>query len=258
LHARLLIAEDNIVNQKVAAKMVEKLGYQADVVANGLEALEALSRIPYSAVLMDVQMPEMDGYAATREIRRREEGQNRHTPIIAMTANAMQGDREASLEAGMDDYVPKPVKPEELDAVLKHWILRPEDATPASGAVDRGASPDDSIDRSVLAGLRELQAEGEPDIVAELAEMFLEDVPIRLTELRDAVEIGDGHLVERVAHALKGSSAAIGAVKMEVICAELEEMGRSEDLAAASERLSNLHEEFGRVGMALEAVSPKN
>jgi CheY-like chemotaxis protein len=258
LHARLLIAEDNTVNQKVAAKMVEKLGYRADVVGNGLEALEALSRIPYAAVLMDVQMPEMDGYEATRETRRREEGQNRHTPIIAMTANAMQGDKETALEAGMDDYIPKPVKPDELDAVLERWILRPEDATTASEAVDRTASLDDPIDRSVLAGLRELQVEGEPDIVAELAGSFLKDVPVRLTELREATEIGDGRLVEQVAHALKGSSATVGAIKMEVICAEFEEIGRSGDLTAAPERLYHLHEEFGRVGMTLEEVSPKN
>jgi two-component system, sensor histidine kinase and response regulator len=252
LHARLLVAEDNVINQKVAAKTLEKLGYQTDVAANGLEALEALTRIPYAAVLMDVQMPEMDGYEATREIRRRE-GMKRHTPIIAMTANAMKGDREKALEAGMDDYIPKPVKLEQLEVVLKRWVLQPEAVATASKAGSAsGASKDDSIDCSVLAGLRELQVEGEPDIVAELAQMYLEDVPLRLTELRDAVEIGGAPSVERIAHSLKGSSGSMGAVRMEAICAELEKLGRSKELTTAPALISQLEEEFGRVRTVFE------
>jgi CheY-like chemotaxis protein len=164
---RILVAEDNQNNQKVAVMMLESLGYRADVAANGLEAVEALSRLPYSAVLMDVQMPEMDGYEATAEIRRREESEKarhekgRHIPIIALTANAMQGDRESALEEGMDDYISKPVTPEELGAVLDRWISRDEEeeklgTTPSLEPADTPATPSGSVDYSVLEGLRKL------------------------------------------------------------------------------------------------------
>ena len=257
--AHVLVAEDNQVNQKVAVKMLERLGYRADVAANGLEALEALSRIPYAAVLMDVQMPEMDGYEATAEIRRRE-GTEGHTPIIAITANAMQGDREKALEAGMDDYVSKPVKSEELDEVLERWIPQEEEeevepeTTPAAREVgsNGSASPNGTIDRSVLLGLRELQGEGEPDILKELIELFLEDAPNQVEALKEATEMGDAQSVERTAHTLKGSCGNLGAVRMAAICAELEVIRRSGDLAPILTQISRLEEEYGRVRAALE------
>ena len=269
--AHLLLAEDNPVNQKVAARMLERLGYRVDVAQNGLEALEALARNRYDAVLMDVQMPEMDGYEATAEIRRREDASRRtqrRTPIIAMTANAMQGDREKALAAGMDDYLPKPVRQESLDEVLGRWVS-PEDDAVAQGSAADGTSDAEAgteagteprspaasagnghvLDPEVLAGLREL---GDAELLAELAGMFFEDAATRLEDLRRAVEGGDALFVERVAHTLKGSSGNIGARGMAAICAELQEVGTSGDLARARELLGRLEEEFGRVRPALE------
>jgi two-component system, sensor histidine kinase and response regulator len=251
--ARILVAEDNQVNQKVAVKMLERLGYRADVAANGLEAVEALSRIPYSAVLMDVQMPEMDGYEATKEMRQRE-GSKRHTPIIAMTANAMQGDRENALDVGMDDYVSKPVKPEELGAVLERWIPQADEKTSgpeeaADTSVGVGVDTTDLLDKSVLTGLREI---GDQELLADLTTLFLEDAPAQLETLREAIEGGDAPSVEQVAHTLKGSCGNMGAMRMATICTELEEAGRSGDLAPAPALVSRLNAELGRVRVALE------
>jgi two-component system, sensor histidine kinase and response regulator len=255
---RILVTEDNAVNQKVAVRMMEKLGYRADVAANGLEALEALSRGSYEAILMGVQMPEMDGYAATKEIRERE-GTQRHTPIIAMTANAMQGDREKAIEEGMDDYVSKPVKLVELGAVLERWVSKEDeeeaeaDTTTPAREVGEG-----SVDLSVLLGLRELQEVDEPDILNELIELFVKEVPSELEALREAAQRGDAQNVEQIAHTLKGSSANMGAIRMEALCTELEEMGRSEELAAVPAQISRLEEEFGRVRAVLEEELSEN
>ena len=238
----VLVAEDNPVNQKVAVKTLEKLGYRVDVVSNGAKALEALERVSYAAVLMDVQMPEMDGYEATAEIRRRErEGSGGRTPVIAMTANAMQGDREKSLEAGMDDYLSKPVKPEDLDEVLRRWVspayAQGTESDPAPDASENRSDLRDPIDHSLLDRLRDLQQDGEPDILVELVDAFLSDVPARLETLRGAVEGGDEKSVERNAHTLKGSAQNMGAVRMSEICAGLEEAGRSGELARAPQLL---------------------
>jgi two-component system sensor histidine kinase/response regulator len=249
---RILVAEDNPVNQKVAARMLENLGYPLDVVEHGLEALEALSSTDYGAILMDVQMPEMNGYEATAEIRRREEahGVGRRTPIIAMTANAMEGDREKALEAGMDDYVPKPVKREDLAAVLERWIGAVDAATTGSGDFAGPTETEDPVDHAVIENLREL---GGSEMISELAEMFLDDARSDLRTLREAVEESDARSVERVAHTLGGSSGNMGATRMAVICAELQNVGTSGDLGHAAELLYRLEEEFGRVHQALEA-----
>jgi HPt (histidine-containing phosphotransfer) domain-containing protein len=203
----------------------------------------------------------MDGHEATAEIRRREatlawRGEYHSIPIIAMTANAMQGDREETLAAGMDDYVSKPVDPKGLDAVLRRWISGAEASSVTEGEAGGAAPPAgdaDPLDRNVLAGLRDLQGEGEPDILKELGEMFLEDAPGQLEALRGAVSRGDAQSVLRVAHALRGSCGNMGAGRMSEISARLEDVGASNDLARAPDLLSRLEAEFARVRPALQA-----
>ncbi|HET7480961.1 MAG TPA: response regulator, partial [Rubrobacteraceae bacterium] len=257
--ARVLLAEDNLVNQKVAVRMLERLGYRVDVAGNGREALDAIRRNQYAAVLMDVQMPEMDGYEATAEIRWRERNEPgvRHLPVIAMTANAMQGDREKALAAGMDDYLPKPVKPDELRDVLDRWTGGQErDSQDGEVFLGSHAAVDGAaLDPSVLAGLQELQEDGEPDLIAELSVLFVQDSTLRLGTLREAVESEDARVIRETAHTLKGSSGNIGAWRMSRLAAELQDAGEARDLSRAEELVVRLEEEFDRARLALDDLT---
>jgi CheY-like chemotaxis protein/HPt (histidine-containing phosphotransfer) domain-containing protein len=250
----VLLVEDYPVNQMVAIRMLERSGYRVDAVNNGREAVEAFSNIPYGAVLMDVQMPEMDGYEATAEIRRRE-GSGPRTPIIAMTADAMQGDRERALAAGMDDYLAKPVKHEELEAVLERWIPQPEQEPLEQRSDGDSGAPEDSpaLDLSVLESRRGPQRDEEPDKLARIVGLFIDDVPIRLEELRQAVERGEAQKVEETAHMLKGGSGYMGAGRMVEICAGIQGLGASGELSRAPELLDELEAEFNRIRPALIA-----
>ena len=249
--SHILIAEDNIVNQKVAALLLARLGYRVDVVADGKEVLEALERIPYDVILMDCQMPEMDGYETTMEIRRRE-GSSKHTTIIAMTANALESDREKCLAAGMDDYVSKPVKSEELIRVLQSCedrrVKAPETVDAALSAIPGLEGP---VDLSVLASFEPLQEEGGPDLICELIETLLRDMPQRLVELRKAADGRDGLALKRVAHALKGSSANFGARQMATLSEKLEQRIHDGAVEDASVILNQLSQEFERVRQVL-------
>jgi two-component system sensor histidine kinase/response regulator len=239
----ILLAEDNIVNQKVAVRQLLRLGYRADAVANGREALEALTRIRYDLVLMDCQMPEMDGYEATTEIRRRE-GASMHTPIVAMTANALQGDREKCIASGMDDYVSKPVRPEELQKVMASVFAKPWNSK-AKQVVDVPATP--PVDLEQL-----FQALGsEPDELREILDLYLEHMPISLEKLRLAIEAGDAREVHLIAHNAGGTSASCGTTAMVSPLRELERMGRENQLSGAAALREQVCREFERVKVFL-------
>lgn len=250
---KVLIAEDNAINQKLALAMLEKLGYVADVVGSGTEAVRALSNTRYGAVLMDCHMPEMNGYEATAEIRR-QEGASGRTPIIAMTASVMRNDREKCLTAGMDDYVAKPVQLEELRLALKRWVgneSRSLGAAASSGG--RGSATGAAIDAGRLAELRTLDPPDGPTMLSVLASIFLGDMPPRLTSLRLAVLESNADTVENVAHYLKGAAANIGATRMVALLAELENLAHSGALTPAPHLLTRLDAEFAHAREALEA-----
>jgi PAS domain S-box-containing protein len=250
---RILVAEDNTVNQVVATMMLRARGYQADIARNGREALAALESVRYAAVLMDCQMPEMDGFEATAEIRRRE-GDARRTPIIALTANALRGEREKCLAAGMDDYLSKPLLPEVLFTVLERWIPAepvPPLPFPSPGGGEGEHDEEQALDPARLEKLRRMQTPGEKDIVAALADLFLKDTDEKLRELREAIAQGQPDELAQAAHGLKGNSANLGAARLSGLCAELETMGRSGNPTAASSLLTRIEAEFIRVRVAL-------
>jgi CheY-like chemotaxis protein/HPt (histidine-containing phosphotransfer) domain-containing protein len=241
----ILLAEDNVVNQKVAVRQLQKLGYRADAVANGREALEALGRIPYDLVLMDCQMPEMDGYAATAEIRRRE-GTTKHTPVVAMTANALEGDRERCIAAGMDGYVSKPVKPEELAAVLEQFL--PGAGRCAAGAQVVAKDIPPPVD---LESLHKAIGD-DPEEVCEIIGEYLTQMTHNLERLDDAIVSGDAHELHSLAHNCVGVSATCGAVALLGPLRELERMGRENLLADTGALGAEVRREFGRVKAFLE------
>lgn len=247
---RILIAEDNPVNQKVSRRQVENLGYRADVVENGVEALAALSKIPYDIVLMDCQMPLMDGYEATAEIRRRE-GTARRTVIIAMTANALEGESEKCLAAGMDDYISKPVNVEELQRMLKRWEQPSTQNLQAPADTNRN-SPVDSISPPV--GMEQLQdaAGGDEDLMRELIEIYLQQMSEGLKELKIAAETNARDELKGIAHKLVGGSVTCGMTSVVPPLRELEHTDYANLLIDALPVIIQLEEQFERIKMFLE------
>ncbi|MCI0487344.1 MAG: ATP-binding protein [Blastocatellia bacterium] len=244
---KVLLVEDNPVNREVLLLQLRRFGHNVETASNGLEALKAMEKASYDLVLMDCQMPEMDGYEATAEIRRRE-GQSGHTPIVAMTAHALEGDREKCLAAGMDDYVSKPIKAGELASMLERW-------TPAGKA--EGGSDYEAVDKSALAGFAEMLGEGGKDRIIKLVDMFLEDAAQRLQALSSALAATDANAMAQESHALKSSCRYLGARRMAEICEKLEKSSRAGTVSGADALLKTLEEEFPRVKSALESEKEK-
>ena len=262
----MLLVEDNPVNQQVAVGMLENLGCQVDVAANGLEAVDAVQSREYDTILMDCQMPEMDGYEATRIIREREaKDASQHMPIIALTAHALQEHRERCLDAGMDDYLSKPFTIDNLYNVLCRWLPPPSHLTcervPSVSASDpaptvpmaprvAGAM---TINWETLDALRALQQHGSPDLLGRVIHTYFHTASQLLETLQTAVAQDDTTTVQQAAHSLKSSSGNVGAQRLMTLCRALETMGKTCQTENTADLLSNISVEYKAVRMALEA-----
>jgi two-component system sensor histidine kinase/response regulator len=263
---RVLLAEDNPVNVEVATAMLDSLGLQVHCARNGEEALQAARQGGYDIVLMDCQMPVMDGFAATAEIRRHEQasGRPRNLPIIAITANALQGDREACLAAGMDDYLSKPFTQQQLGAVIGRWIGMPiaatvhhDDEPPVLPPETREVIQRDAINRHALDNIRALSADRGDALVHKVIAAYVDDTPGHLRTLRQAIAGVDPGKLRKVAHSLKSSSANVGAETLAQMCKEMETLGRTDTTVGAAVILTDMEQEFQAVRHSLSAILEK-
>jgi two-component system sensor histidine kinase/response regulator len=243
IRGTILVAEDNTVNQKIAVRMLAKLGFRVDVVSSGREALAAVSRVPYAAILMDCQMPEMDGFEATEKIRALERNRT-HIPIVAMTAHALKGDREKCIAHGMDDYIAKPIKLEDIQRVIQTWV--------PPGANRPQEFPMAALDADILNSYRELTNGNEADFLTEVIDIFLDNTPPLIGELRDAVVAKDSRKFQKLAHKLKGSSSNLGAKSLAKLCEGLERLGMQQATEGSLDIVSKIEDEFHHVKHALQ------
>ena len=283
--ARVLLVEDSLINQDVVLSMLENLEVDADVAQHGRQALDLASRHDYDLILMDCQMPQMDGYEATRRLREKERGltgrgaksarrSKAHVPIIAMTANAMKGDRERCLAAGMDDYLGKPFRLVQLRGCLEHWLPRKLSlvqgakvesnalgSSEAPGAArwlrsqEDPASPAEcpAIDRDAFYSFQSIDSDSDRSIVQKIISTFLSDSPQQIAALREDLSRGDANAAQLAAHSLKSSSGFLGAKHLAALSEKLEMLARNNALDEASKALSELESEFERAKTALEA-----
>jgi CheY-like chemotaxis protein len=269
---RVLLCDDNIINQKVALRLLQQMGYRADLAANGLEALEAFDRQPYDLVFMDVMMPGMGGLEATRLIRERQQQPSQFPNykssiiVVAMTASAMQGDREKCLAAGMDDYVSKPVRLEDVRTIVERWAAvagriepaetaatgtqsPPRAKTPAQSSPAAAPPEDGPVDMGRLLDF----TDGDRDSLRELVTLYLDQTGQQVEQLEAAVQAGAAQEVRRLAHSCAGASATCGMRRMVPLLRELERQGCEERLTNAAQLSHQVGEEFKRIRQFLEA-----
>jgi CheY-like chemotaxis protein len=236
------VVEDNPVNQVVIRGMLTALGHPPWIAGDGPAALEALSRDTYDLVFMDCQLPGMDGFETTAEIRSRE-AEDEHIPIVALTARALVADQERCLAAGMDDHLAKPITEEALVAILARWCPGP------ATVVD---DPPGALDADVWASLAKAQQATGQGFLGELVELFVRDSMARLRRIRDALDAGHAEQIAKEAHALRGGSHQVGANGMADLCGELEKTVRATGLQGAAELLESISSEFAAVQRALK------
>jgi CheY-like chemotaxis protein len=268
---RILLVEDNTVNQKVALRMMERLGYRADVASNGLEAIAALRRQPYDVLLMDVQMPEMDGLEATRLIRQEWASQTQPW-IIAMTAYARASDRDECLQAGMNGYISKPIDIALLGKALSkrcvvHETSMVQPSSPpgqhsASESIEQPATasaasspPSGAINWEIVEGLRSMAGDDADEMLQELIQVYLEDAPQRLQAIQEAVDCSDLAALKQSVHALRSVSVTIGAMRLGALCEVLESNAKERNLQDAVTLASQIDTEFISVKRALIDLS---
>lgn len=257
-YLRILVVEDNPNNQKVAALMVRKLGHRPDIACNGREAVEILQYVKYDMLLMDCHMPEMDGFEATAEIRKNEKGHDR-TLIVAMTANALKGDREKCIAAGMDDYISKPVKLDDLADVIGKWKHKKENKETIR--VERREDSDADriiIDENRIKEIQELSDDDDQYLLDEMIKTFIADSSLKLNELKESVRTDDLKGLREIGHFLKGSCGNLGIVNMKNISSELEELGKTGSTSGAKKLLEKLEYEFQKVRAVLESKYSMN
>jgi two-component system, sensor histidine kinase and response regulator len=277
-HLRILLAEDNVVNQRVAVRVLEKRGHWVVVAENGAEALQALACQRFDLVLMDVQMPEMDGLDATRRIRTMEEQTGQRLPIVAMTAHAMKGDRERCLQAGMDDYIAKPIDAKKLAALVERLVPLDELSATLAEARRKQSEPDDALAQRLASSVPlakddadgatggaepieticlkslEERVENDVELMQEMVELFLNNAPMLLAEIEAGLADGDLRTVQRATHSLRGAASNMCAAPCVQIAERLEMQSKNGDIGQVESTVVEMRDELARLQIALQRL----